>query len=360
MNKDHTPRQNRIRETLDRLYDQHPPHFREQLRRLQEDPTSRVFAPLAESYRRMGRIEEAIEMCQVGLQHHPDFHGGRVALAKCFIDKQRYQDAQFELEKVIQLAPENLLAQRLLGEALLAQGQEKQALHAFKMALLLAPCDIGLTDKIHHLEKKISSEGASLAPHPDSLPQPETSEEFVTSETLSVMESSKSTDVPALTAMLTTRAPQSASEMEEPDEGQEWELGTQGSDQFDGSVDEERDDDDPVSQQVNAVLGFKEETEDVFTVGSVHSAFEEATSPDPVEITTETLGDLYFSQGQFGNSLKIFEKIYRVKPNEELARKIKACRMRLGVDKESVTRNKKIELLKGLLEKVQQNSEPSE
>lgn len=343
MNKEQTTRQNRIRETLDRLYDQHPPHFREQLRRLQEDPTSRVFAPLAESYRRMGRVEEAIEMCQVGLEHHPDFHGGRVALAKCYLDKRRYQDAQQELEKVVHLAPENLLAQRLLGEAFLAQGNKSQALHAFKMALLLAPCDIGLTDKIHQIEKQLDSIGMSSSlDHSTSSAQPV--DEFV--EVLSSP---------------TVSEPEEVVEQQKLEDGlREWELSSLNQEPLNRFEEESAEEEDEVSLQVNAVLGFTEESEDVFTVGTVNSAFEEGADFNQAEITTETLGDLYFSQGQFGHSLKIFEKIYRAKPSQELAQKIKSCRMRLGVDKESVIRNKKIEVLKGLLEKVQHGSETAQ
>src|SRR5580698_2425157 len=93
-----TTRQNRVREALGRIYDNYPPYFREYLRRFREDPTSRVFAPLAEAYRRMGQVEEAIEICREGLEHHPDFHGGRVALAKCYIDKRLFAEARVELE----------------------------------------------------------------------------------------------------------------------------------------------------------------------------------------------------------------------------------------------------------------------
>src|SRR5580704_11425858 len=70
-----TPRPNRIREALGQLHEQQPPYFREYLRRFQEDPTSRVFAPLAEAYRRLGRFDEAIDICREGLEHNTDFHG---------------------------------------------------------------------------------------------------------------------------------------------------------------------------------------------------------------------------------------------------------------------------------------------
>lgn len=336
---------NRIRETLDRLYDQQPPVFRDQLRKLQEDPTSRVFAPLAESYRRLGRVEEAIELCQRGLSHHPDFHGGRVALAKCYIDKQRYQDAQRELERVVHLAPENLLAQRLLGDVFLAQGMTKEALHALKMALLLSPCDIGLTDKIHQLENNIVE--PVLSAPTDFVA--ETRHEFMQEtlpESFPLTDEPDSEVIPAFTQPVPEAqfSDWEAKEMEPT-------LIAKISEPEMVSEDEE----DEVSLQVNAVLGFKEEPEDVFSVGTLGSVFKEGEEANPLEITTETLGDLYFSQGQFGHSLKIFEKIYRSKPTTELEQKIKSCRVKLGVDPELQMRQQKIKRLQGILKNLQKN-----
>lgn len=330
MNKQTNPRQNRIRETLDRLYDQQPPQFREQLRRLQQDPSSRVFAPLAESYRRLGRLDEAIEICQRGLEHHPDFHGGRVALAKCYLDKHRYQDAQKELEKVVHLAPENLLAQRLLGEALMVQGLDGQALHAFKMALLLAPCDIGLTDKVHQLEKQLASPVAK-----------ESAARFSESPEEVVESSFPAFPMDEVEPELEPEPEVLAAPPELPDLPIE-EI----------EEDEQRDED--LSAQVNAVLGFEEELEENFSVAPVASAFNNLEEQHSPEITTETLGDLYFSQGQFGYSLKIFEKIAKIRSTPELERKMRVCRIKLGVDPESQIRSKKIKVLQGILNKIQE------
>jgi hypothetical protein len=344
MNKQLNPKQNRIRETLDRLYDQQPPQFREQLRRLQQDPTSRVFAPLAESYRRLGRLDEAIEICQKGLEHHPDFHGGRVALAKCYIDKHRHQDAQRELEKVVHLAPENLLAQRLLGEALMSQGLDTQALHAFKMALLLAPCDVSLTDKVHQLEKQIANPISAS-----------TSTEFSRSSE-EVFESSFPAFPMAQVEPEPTLEPEPAPVVFEApvSQNQNWEASPLEEFPISDSSEQDEETEEETSAQVNAVLGFEEEEgEEVFAVAPVSNAFKNVAEPLSPEITTETLGDLYFSQGQYGHSLKIFEKISRVRSSPELERKMKACRVRLGVDPNSQIRHKKIKVLKGILTKLQ-------
>ena len=150
---------NRIRDALSRIYDGQPPYFREYLRRYKEDPKSRVFAPLAEAYRRMGKVDDAIAICLEGLEHHPEFTGGRVALAKCYLEKKRPEDAKAELEGIIDQVPENLLAQKLLGETYQALNDLESALHCYKMALLLAPADVALAQKV----KKIESQQKDVA-----------------------------------------------------------------------------------------------------------------------------------------------------------------------------------------------------
>ena len=267
-----------------------------------------------------------------GLEHHPDFHGGRVALAKCYLDKHRFQDAQRELERVVHLAPENLLAQRLLGDSLSAQGLEKLALHAYKMASLLAPFDINLAEKIRQIESGISDDVEVSSKPSEESKAPQLLEEEVQEEPLSHFSQIPAPSIP--TPSVSEPLPEGDLSWEEEETDQ--------------------------TSQVNAVLGYEEESEDVFAVGSLAQVFKTELEEGSPEITTETLGDLYFTQGQYGHSLKIFEKIYRERPSSELANKMRACKVRLGVDPESQSRNKKIEVLRGVLQKIKQQKGFSE
>lgn len=108
---------------------------------LEKNPNSRVFAPLAEAYRKMGLLEEAKRICRRGVQAHPEFAGGRVAFAKVLLDLKAHNEALTQLEKAVQISPDNLLAHSLLGETLLQLRHPKEALKAFKMALFLNPSD---------------------------------------------------------------------------------------------------------------------------------------------------------------------------------------------------------------------------
>lgn len=106
---------------------------------LERDPRSQVFAPLSEAYRKMGLIEEAFRISSRGVQFHPQFAGGHIALANVLMEKNQFENAKESLEQAIQLSPENILAFQKLGECCLRLRQGKEALRAFKMVLLFSP-----------------------------------------------------------------------------------------------------------------------------------------------------------------------------------------------------------------------------
>ncbi len=92
------------------------PRIEELRRRVQKDPTSIAFAQLAEEYRRMGGLEEAISTCRAGLVHHPTYLSARVTLGRALMELRRFKDARTELEAVLDVAPDNLAAIRGLAE----------------------------------------------------------------------------------------------------------------------------------------------------------------------------------------------------------------------------------------------------
>lgn len=103
------------------------------------DPHSKVFAPLAEAYREMGMLKEAEQVARQGVQKHPDYVSGLVALGRVLLEMKIPSEAQVFLEKATRLTPENILAYQLLAQAYLENKQAKLALKNFKMVLFLNP-----------------------------------------------------------------------------------------------------------------------------------------------------------------------------------------------------------------------------
>jgi len=93
----------------------------------QENPDSRVFAPLADMYRRLGRYEQALEVCQDGLVRHPYYAGGKVALAHINLDQANYVKAIEEAENVVTYYPDNVAARKVLVKALYFSGDLAKA-----------------------------------------------------------------------------------------------------------------------------------------------------------------------------------------------------------------------------------------
>jgi len=85
-------------------------------RRVQKDPASIAFAQLGEELRRAKRLLEAVEVCRAGLDLYPGYPSARVTLGRCYLDLGRLDEAQRELERVHDSAPENLAAIRALAE----------------------------------------------------------------------------------------------------------------------------------------------------------------------------------------------------------------------------------------------------
>ena len=150
---------------------QHPIIYK-YLKKYQEDPGSRVFAPLAEAYRKAGLIDEAVKIGREGTKIHPTFMGGRVALARALFDQRQFQEVIDELSVIVQDMPDNLVAQRLLAESYLMLGQTAPALSAYKMLLYFSPLDTETAQLVQELETQAYEKGSLvLRTDPPQLPQ---------------------------------------------------------------------------------------------------------------------------------------------------------------------------------------------
>jgi len=124
----------------------------------EKDPKSKVFAPLGEAYRKMGLLKEAKSILQNGVKLHPHFASGRVAFAKVLIDEKDFKGASEQLLAATDLSPENILAQKLLGECFIQIKNLKNALKAYKMVLFLNPNDAQAQMHIRKLESLTADE----------------------------------------------------------------------------------------------------------------------------------------------------------------------------------------------------------
>lgn len=86
------------------------------LRRADADPTCAVFAQLAEEYRRLGMLREAVDWCRKGLAQHPGYLSAYVILGRALTELGELDEAAEQFAHVLRVAPDNLAAVRGLAE----------------------------------------------------------------------------------------------------------------------------------------------------------------------------------------------------------------------------------------------------
>ena len=106
---------------------------------LERNPQALSFAPLAELYRKVGLIEDALEVAKRGAALYPDFAAGQMALARIYLDKSMKREGTAALETVVRITPENTEAQRLLATLYTDAGKSAAAESCLAIANALEP-----------------------------------------------------------------------------------------------------------------------------------------------------------------------------------------------------------------------------
>jgi hypothetical protein len=125
--------------------------------KLENEPKSKVFLPLALAYLRLGKYDEAITVCQSGLDYHPDYIAAKTIMAQAFLGKGLKEEAKGLLIEVATLNPSNYKANKLLGDIYRAEENFEKSLYYYRTALIAAPEDNTLRMLIEELADVSSS-----------------------------------------------------------------------------------------------------------------------------------------------------------------------------------------------------------
>jgi tetratricopeptide (TPR) repeat protein len=115
-------------------------------------PRSRVFAPLAESFRRLGMMEDAYKVLKEGIKHNPNYPLGYVVLAHCYFDQEKFDLAYHTLRPLVSAHPDNISMQKIFAESCLKIGHNEEALETYKYLLFLNPRDKFFAEQVKKLE----------------------------------------------------------------------------------------------------------------------------------------------------------------------------------------------------------------
>lgn len=120
---------------------------------LEKDPKSRVFAPLAEYYRKSGLLNQAIETLNQGIKYNPDYVLGHLGLAFCYFENGDAKRSYDILRPLIDSNRDNLRMLRLFSETCLDLGKSEEALESLKYLLFVNPKDKEAAEKVKNIEE---------------------------------------------------------------------------------------------------------------------------------------------------------------------------------------------------------------
>lgn len=109
---------------------------------LDKDPNSYCFAPLSELYRKLGMVDDALNIARRGCELHPEYVGGFMALGRAYFEKGMRAECRDALEKVVRMTPDNLLAQRILSQIYIDAGEVAAAEEALNTIIAQNPDDV--------------------------------------------------------------------------------------------------------------------------------------------------------------------------------------------------------------------------
>jgi tetratricopeptide (TPR) repeat protein len=124
-----------------------------------EHPQGRYFVPLANAYRKAGRVEQAETLIRDGLRHHPDYLSAHIVLGRCLRDRGAVDEAEETFRRVLDTDSQNLVALRSLGELAATSGRTGEARHWLERLVSVDP----LNDEARELLDRLGEEEAGAA-----------------------------------------------------------------------------------------------------------------------------------------------------------------------------------------------------
>lgn len=122
----------------------------------EKNPKSRVFAPLAEIYRKLGMMDEAYKILKAGIRHHPSYTLGYIVLANCYFDNNNFELAYNTIRPFVAKNLENITLQKLFAQTCENLGYLEEALQTYKYLLLINPKDDDVAKKVKYLEDDLT------------------------------------------------------------------------------------------------------------------------------------------------------------------------------------------------------------
>lgn len=133
------------------------PLIAKHLKTLAKDPRSRVFAQLAECYRKLKLYDKALNTLKKGIVLHPDYVPAYVELGLLYEEMEQFQLAYSTIRPLINQNRDNLKLQELFAEVCEKLELLDEALETYKFLLYVNPKDSQAAQKVSRLEERLNT-----------------------------------------------------------------------------------------------------------------------------------------------------------------------------------------------------------
>jgi len=111
----------------------------DELKQKFDENPRRYFAPLANEFRKVGDLEQAILICEAYLPQQPGHMSGHIVYGQALFESNRLDEAHGVFQTALSLDPENLIALRHLGDIAARQGDATSARRWYERVLEADP-----------------------------------------------------------------------------------------------------------------------------------------------------------------------------------------------------------------------------
>ncbi len=126
--------------------------------RYRENP-QQWFAALADSYRKAGDLDLALDVVRAGLEERPNYVSGHIVLGRCLLDQKNDAGAAQAFRRVLELDAENLIALRALADISRRTGDWGETSRWLRRLLEVDPMNEEAEQELKALEAQVAAVG---------------------------------------------------------------------------------------------------------------------------------------------------------------------------------------------------------
>lgn len=265
-----------------------------------KNPRSKVFAPLAESFRKLGMLDDAFKILKDGIRNHPNYTLGYIVLAHCYFDQGKFELTYNTLRPIVSQNADNISLQKVFAQSCMNLGYLEEALDTYKYLLFMNPRDKFFTEQVKKLEddlmvghKKLSLEQLIKAPEMEKIPvSPSIDDDWV------------QVDFNQAPAPIEEKE---VKKIEEAKLDDEWVMQKPGFAQH------------PILKE--EVIQTRSLEDDFYAdefeeYGDIEDQDQDPGMSSDTPIVSHTLIDLYCAQQYFDKAIELLEKILELNPND--------------------------------------------